>query len=107
MSFSKRQAVIVLGMHRSGTSALAGALGLMGARLPARVMPPGPGNPKGYFEPGHIVVIHDRVLATAGTSWAGWDRISDAWLRSAACRPFVDELAAAVLEDYGESGLFM
>ena len=107
MSRSKRQAVIVLGMHRSGTSALAGVLSLMGAQLPARLMPAGPGNPKGYFEPGHIVTIHDRILAAAGTWWAGWERISDTWLRSAECESFVDELTAAVVEDYGTSELLM
>jgi glycosyltransferase involved in cell wall biosynthesis len=107
MSLPKRQAVIVLGMHRSGTSALAGVLSLMGARLPTRLMPAGPGNPKGYFEPGHIVTIHDRILAAAGTSWAGWERIDSSWQQSEDCLPFVDELAAAVIEDYGESGLFM
>jgi glycosyltransferase involved in cell wall biosynthesis len=106
-SSRKRQAVIVLGMHRSGTSAVAGVLSLMGAGLPARLMPPGPGNPKGYFEPGYIVTIHDRVLAAAGTSWAGWELISESWQRSEACRPFVDELAAAVVEDWGTSGLFV
>ena len=47
----KRRAIIVLGMHRSGTSALAGVLGLLGARLPARQLPANFANPKGYFEP--------------------------------------------------------
>jgi hypothetical protein len=107
MGSSTRQAVIVLGMHRSGTSALAGALGLMGARLPVRLMPAGRGNFKGHFEPSHIVTIHDRVLAAAGTAWSGWDRIPIEWQQSPTCRPFVEELASAVLEDYGATGVFV
>ena len=106
-SLPKRQAVIVLGTHRGGTSALAGALGLLGARLPARLMPAGPGNLKGHFEPRHIVAIHDRILAAAGTTWSGWEQVSVAWQRSEACQPFVEELAVAVLEDYGTTGVFV
>lgn len=35
-----RTALIVLGMHRSGTSALAGVLGHLGAALPQDLMAP-------------------------------------------------------------------
>lgn len=50
MNSQKPQAIIVLGMHRSGTSALAGALAKLGAGLPARLMSENQYNPKGYFE---------------------------------------------------------
>jgi glycosyltransferase involved in cell wall biosynthesis len=107
MSETKRRAIIVLGMHRSGTSALAGVLGLLGARLPARLMPTRPDNPKGHFEPGHIVAIHDRILASAGTTWSGWEEIPEAWFLSEPSQAFVDELVEAISEDYGAAALFM
>jgi glycosyltransferase involved in cell wall biosynthesis len=107
MTKTARQAIIVLGMHRSGTSALAGALGLLGARLPVRQLPPQPDNPKGYSESEQITAIHERLLAAAGTSWFSLQRIPDEWFRSAQAASFADELVAAVREDYGDAPLFV
>lgn len=102
-----RQAIIVLGMHRSGTSALAGALAMAGTRLPARLMPPHNDNPSGFFEPEKIVALHDRLLAAAGVSWWSLEPITDAWLSSSDARAYVDELVAAVRQDYEDAALFI
>ena len=64
-----RTAYLVLGMHRSGTSALANLLALAGASLPREVMPADAHNARGYFEPWRIAVFNDRRLAAAGTAW--------------------------------------
>lgn len=42
-----RRAIIVLGMHRSGTSALTGMIHLLGAAVPADLLPPLDDNPQG------------------------------------------------------------
>lgn len=107
MNKKTRRAIIVLGMHRSGTSALAGVLGLLGAKLPARLMPSSRGNPKGHFEPQHIVEIHDRILASAGATWSSWEEIPEAWFPSEPGRAFVDELVEAISEDYATAPLFV
>lgn len=65
----QRTAYLVLGMHRSGTSALANVLALAGANLPREVMPADAHNARGYFEPWRIAVFNDRRLAAAGTAW--------------------------------------
>ena len=64
-----RTAYLVLGMHRSGTSALANVLALAGAGLPREIMPADAHNARGYFEPWRIAVFNDRRLAAADTSW--------------------------------------
>ena len=102
-----RRAIIVLGMHRSGTSALAGALGLLGGRLPARMMPPWSSNLKGHFEPEYIVAIHDRALLAAGSSWSSFDALRADWFQSAAAVGFADELVEAVRQDYADAALFI
>lgn len=107
MNDRKRRAIIVLGMHRSGTSALTGVLGLLGARLPTRLLSATRNNPKGHFEPHYIVAIHDRILAAAGTTWSGWEEIPEAWFISELSRAFGDELVAAVSEDYAAAPLFV
>ena len=64
-----RQALMVLGMHRSGTSALTRVLGLCGAALPHHRMVSHDSNPLGHWEPQPIVDAHERFLAEAGTAW--------------------------------------
>jgi len=64
-----RTAYLVLGMHRSGTSAVTQLLGLAGAQLPAHVMPGDEHNAKGYFEPWKIALFNDERLRAAGGAW--------------------------------------
>ena len=66
---SARVAYLVLGMHRSGTSAVTQLLGLAGAQLPAHVMPGDEHNAKGYFEPWRIALFNDERLRAAGGAW--------------------------------------
>ena len=48
---AKPSVLLVLGMHRSGTSALAGTFSQLGLRLGDELMPAtADANPKGYFE---------------------------------------------------------
>ena len=48
----KRAAILVLGVHRSGTSSLAHLLSLLGAKLPERLLGPGHGQPIGTLGTG-------------------------------------------------------
>ncbi len=64
-----RTAYLVLGMHRSGTSAVTQLLALAGCSLPANVMPGDEHNPKGYFEPWKIAIFNDERLRAAGSAW--------------------------------------
>lgn len=107
MPSKARQAILVLGMHRSGTSAFTGALGFLGARLPANPLPPHPDNPKGYFESRKIVSIHDRLLGAVGSNWFGLERIPGEWFGSAPAASFTEELVAAVHEDFGNAAMFV
>jgi hypothetical protein len=70
-------------MHRSGTSALAGTLGLLGCRLPGTLLPADDGNPRGYFESAPIMALHDAVMADVGLQWFDPDRIDPGYFSSA------------------------
>src|SRR5882762_2529500 len=65
----QRAAYLVLGMHRSGTSAVTQVLALAGAALPENVMGGDEHNAKGYFEPWKIAMFNDRRLRAAGAAW--------------------------------------
>ncbi|WP_332767532.1 sulfotransferase family protein [Phenylobacterium sp.] len=68
-SKADRAAYLVLGMHRSGTSAVTQLLALAGAELPQNVMPGDEHNAKGYFEPWKIAVFNDERLRAGGGAW--------------------------------------
>ena len=69
---NQRTAIFVLGMHRSGSSALAGAVHLLGAAAPRTLMPSDMANPRGYWESEKIVAVHDEILQSVGSSWEDW-----------------------------------
>jgi O-antigen biosynthesis protein len=99
-------AVIVLGMHRSGTSALAGMLHRLGVVLGERLMAPSPDNPRGYWEHGEIVAIHDRLLTTLGS---GWDDIRSppaGFQDLAAAQAARLELASILRRDFSGAALW-
>src|SRR5947209_20087599 len=66
---SARTAYLVLGMHRSGTSAVTQVLALAGAKLPQNVMAGDEHNARGYFEPWRIALLNDERLRAAGAAW--------------------------------------
>lgn len=65
---STRPAVVILGMHRSGTSCLTGSLQDKGLYL-GRVSQRGEFNPKGNRENGAIVQLNDEILVGSGGRW--------------------------------------
>jgi hypothetical protein len=59
-----------MGMHRSGTSAVARVLSLLGAALPRQLMAPDAAqNPTGFWEPNGVVELNDRLLRELGSRW--------------------------------------
>jgi hypothetical protein len=75
--------VLVLGMHRSGTSTVTLALHRLGLSLgdPADLMPPGPHKPGGYWESSSLTRFNGALLTALGGSWflppalaPGWER---------------------------------
>lgn len=67
-----RQCILVLGMHLSGTSALAGGLVKQGAGSPESLMVATDHNATGYFESEAIVQFNNGVLKRLGLSWDSW-----------------------------------
>jgi len=68
---SGRCAVVVLGMHRSGTSVLASMLQALGISLGDRLVPADGNNPAGYFEHAEIVRLHQGFLDRMDRRWTG------------------------------------
>jgi hypothetical protein len=67
--------VIVLGMHRSGTSLVASLLGLLGAYLGDEedFIPADQDNPQGFWERRGVISLNNLVLRAGD---AAWDRVA-------------------------------
>lgn len=63
--------VVVLGMHRSGTSLVAGLLARAGGWVGSEqaLPPPQADNPAGFFERADVVDLNEELLASLGGSW--------------------------------------
>lgn len=59
----------ILGMHRSGTSYLAGALAAAGLYLGETGRQGSPANARGNHENRAIVIFHENILRSQGFSW--------------------------------------
>ena len=99
--------VVVLGMHRSGTSALTGVLGELGCSLPRDPMSPHPMNPKGFMESDRITALDDDLLNALGSSWFDWRPLPDGWEESAPAQEFRDRALSELGAVYGDTELFV
>lgn len=102
-----RTALIVLGMHRSGTSALAGVLGHLGATLPKDLMAPSDMNAKGFFESNRITGLNERLLAQAGFTW--WDprHFTGTGFHTPESIALLDDAVDVLRADYDDAPLFV
>jgi len=62
--------IIIVGMHRSGTSLVAGLCHIVGICMGFRFLKSDRFNPKGYFEDAEFVRFHIELLEAAGGSWS-------------------------------------
>ncbi|SDX63495.1 glycosyltransferase [Marinobacter mobilis] len=78
-----KRVIVVLGMHRSGTSAITRGLQELGADLGTNLMPAVEGdNEKGFWEDLGAYRINERILEKLGSSWDGLAQISTESLMS-------------------------
>ncbi|NUQ82471.1 MAG: hypothetical protein HUU10_12735 [Bacteroidetes bacterium] len=61
--------IIILGMHRSGTSVVTGSVGMAGADLGPNLLGEIYYNPRGLFEDAKINLINSRFLYNQKTGW--------------------------------------
>lgn len=95
-----RTAILVLGMHRSGTSSVAGSLAILGASVPRTLMKPAADNPKGFWESEILTAFNDRLLAACGSSWHDW-RACNTGQVGAAIQTLKAEARSLVDQEFG------
>jgi len=102
-----RQIVLILGMHRSGTSAMAGLICLLGAAAPAGMIAAAFDNPTGFWESFPVSALNEAIFKTVGADWYnpfGFDpAVIDAPSRSELAAHCASVLAA----EFGDAPTFV
>jgi hypothetical protein len=83
-SKASSRCLLVLGMHRSGTSAVTRCLNLVGMDVGSQLLTPDDGNAKGYWEHAEAVRINDALFAAFGMLWWSLDTLPENWLQTEA-----------------------
>ena len=66
---TSEKTVVVLGMHRSGSSLTSGLLEALGVDMGERLMAESRANPVGYFEDEEVLHVNRQILRAAGGTW--------------------------------------
>ncbi|MGS1121650.1 hypothetical protein [Rhodanobacter sp. UC4436_H3] len=93
-------AILIVGMHRSGTSALAGLVGKLGIPLGDHLLEAGSDNPKGYWEHQDVVLAHERLLRKLGSRWDDVRALPVDWLGSEAAREASKAIEEIISRDF-------
>lgn len=90
----KKTVVCVIGMHRSGTSAVTRVINLLGVEVgdETTLIEPQMFNPKGYWENKELVEINNEILKFFLRGWDTSYPIHDDWWKQSKIKPFRDKI---------------
>ena len=97
--------VFVLGMHRSGTSALTGMLAQAGFTAPSDLMPATVANPKGYWESLSIVRRNEDFILEMESHWSSSLPLPTGWSASISARKWRTSLINMISEVFAGAKL--
>lgn len=103
---SKSRVIVVVGMHRSGTSALTRVLNLLGVHLGDDLLPPGKGNRQGHWEHQGVVTIHEKLLDDLGISWDDTRALPEGWTSLQAAKDAKEQLVELLDRDFSDQRLW-
>ncbi len=98
--------VVVIGMHRSGTSLLANLLAALGVNLGEKLLAADCNNEAGYWEQEEIYRIQDELLQQLGRHWigpAGSVPFPAEWWRLPKAQAAKQQLIAVVRNEIGKA----
>lgn len=97
-----RRMTLVLGMHRSGTSVLTGAIHRLGAVLGEALVPAAEDNPGGYFENAKAVDINEAFLLAIGSGWDDPEDFPPDWLECEASGQARESIRGLLMEEFAD-----
>ncbi|MBB6187495.1 hypothetical protein [Rhodanobacter sp. MP7CTX1] len=99
-------AILVLGMHRSGTSACTRVINMLGAELGSSFLQPAADNPAGFWEHLGAYEIHERLLKELDRTWSSVSEMPEGWLELPAAQVAIEELAELCRSEFAGVSLW-
>jgi len=99
-------AILILGMHRSGTSALTRMLNLLGVVLGDQLLPPHACNPKGLWEHQEAVRIDEAIFTALNLTWHVPSPLPPAWTTYPAVATLRAELQTLLKQELADKPLW-
>ena len=97
--------ILVVGMHRSGTSLLGSILQALGVALPGPLIPGDQHNPAGYFERSDITALQEELLIDLQRWWPseqGTLSLPVGWLKTARAQRVAHHLKLLLKDEQGQ-----
>ena len=107
MPEKNKTAILVTGMHRSGTSATTRLLALFGCDLPKSLVPGNYSNKLGHWEPKSVVDLNEEILTSAKSSWDDWEIFDPRWRDSPAGNKFFKQALTVLEKEFSGSLMFV
>lgn len=98
--------ILILGMHRSGTSAMSRFLNILGVDLGPNLVAPRFDNTKGFWEHHEIRDLDIKLREAIGSIWHDVRALPDHWDALQLVQEYRVALRSIILRDFGESGLW-
>lgn len=100
--------LLILGMHRSGTSAVTQLVHLMGAEVGNNLLPGHTEiNRKGFWENREIIDVHDEILAKLDSAWFDFRPLPKKWWLKDDIVPYHLKLIDILERDYSRYDLLV
>lgn len=106
VSLKGATAILVLGMHRSGTSVCTRVINMLGAELGSNFLQPAADNPAGFWEHLGAYEIHERLLTALGHTWSSVTEMPEGWLELPAAQAAIEELVELCCNEFAEASLW-
>ncbi|MEO9901653.1 hypothetical protein [Nisaea sp.] len=104
---SKPTAIIILGMHRSGTSAMTRVCNILGVNLSDNLLPPTKGNNEtGFWEHLNTVVTNEELLDAFDMHWDDPRALPSRWTETEAAKAAREKILAFLKTDFGTAPLW-
>ena len=99
---NKKSILMILGMHRSGTSVATRMFNFLGADPGGDMLESGEDNPQGFWEPREIVHLHDELLEYLGYSWNDSRPLQYKWWEHEGVKKYEDKLFDLAEKSYSD-----
>lgn len=100
------RAILVLGMHRSGTSAATRMINLLGAELGSRLLQPREDNQQGFWESEDAYEIDERLLHGIGRRWSDIGPFPSDWENSPAAKDALGHIIRLIEREFADKPLW-